>query len=240
MHAHRLRAGHLAHDVHVVDPAIDDRRQRVHQVAVPVPGRPPALLIEVHAHDQRLAEGAGALDELLPGWVHAQDVADDQLLAGLARLVHHRLGAVHGGGERLFDEDVGAGVEGLEAELLVGVRVGVDRDRVGAALGQRLVDVLVARQRRELGGQVVAPADSPAAQPDELEAIDLLVSECVAEPHVADAHHEHSHCSVLHDRLPFSDRPPGGARLPPMLFLLVAHCAAACRPDQTAGGPLRR
>jgi hypothetical protein len=38
-----------------------------------------ALLVEVHAHDQRLAERLRHLDELLPRRVHAQDVADDDL-----------------------------------------------------------------------------------------------------------------------------------------------------------------
>ena len=169
-------------------------------------------------------------NELRPGRVHAQDVADDQLLAGRARLVHHGLRAVHGGGQRLLDEDVAAGIEGLDAELLVGVGVGVYRDRIGPGFRKRLVHVLVARQRRELGGQVVAPADAAAAQPDELEALDLVVSERVAEPHVADAHHEHPDRSVLHGCLPFAFRPPGGARHPPLPLLLVV---SLCRRPQT-------
>src|SRR5690606_7122832 len=74
-----FRAGHLAHHVHVVHAAVHDGAHAVHEVAVPVPGVAAALLIQVHTHDQRLAEALGQLDELRPGGVHAEDVADDDL-----------------------------------------------------------------------------------------------------------------------------------------------------------------
>ena len=231
VHADRLGAGHLAHDIHIVDPAIDERRQRVHQIAVPGPGGTPALLVEIHAHDQRLSERACALDEFLPGGMHAQDVTDHEFLAGCPRLVHHGLGAVDGRGQRFFDEDVAAGVERLEAQFLMGVRIGVDGDRVGPGVRKRLVDVFVTRQRRELGGQIVAPANAPAAKPDDLKALDLVVCERVAEPHVADAHHEHPDRSVLHDRLPFF-------ALLQARVLPWPYSAAAGRGDQTARRPL--
>jgi hypothetical protein len=38
-----------------------------------------ALLVEVHAHDERLAERLHGLDELRPGGVMPQDVTDDDL-----------------------------------------------------------------------------------------------------------------------------------------------------------------
>ena len=85
VHANRLGAGELAHHVDVVDAAIDDRDQRVDQVLVPHPGRAVALLVEVEAHHQRLAERLAELDELHPRGVDAKDVAEHELAVVLPR-----------------------------------------------------------------------------------------------------------------------------------------------------------
>ena len=61
--------------------AVDDRRGRAHQGLVHLPERAGRLLVEVHPHDERLAERAADLDEARPGGMDAQDVADEQRLA---------------------------------------------------------------------------------------------------------------------------------------------------------------
>ena len=68
----------------------------------------------------------------------AQDVADDDLAAGLARLRRDALGVGDGGGERLLDEDMGAGLHRCDGIVGVAVGVGGDRDEVGLQAGQRL------------------------------------------------------------------------------------------------------
>ena len=70
-----------------------------------------ALLIQVHPHHERLAERPGDLDELLPGRVHAQDVADHQLPLARARGIHDRLRLRDGLGQRLLAEHVAAGLD---------------------------------------------------------------------------------------------------------------------------------
>ena len=66
VHGDGSRARHLAHDVDVVDAAIDDRRGRPHEILVHLPERAGRLLVEVHAHHQRLAERPANLDEARP------------------------------------------------------------------------------------------------------------------------------------------------------------------------------
>ena len=62
----RLRPRHLAHDVDIMHAAVHDRRSRAHEVLVHLPERARRLLIEVHAHHERLAERAADLDEARP------------------------------------------------------------------------------------------------------------------------------------------------------------------------------
>jgi hypothetical protein len=110
MHADWLCARHLAHQIDVVHAAIDDRRQRLHEVLVPIPGRAATLLVEIHAHGERLAQSAGNLDELVPRWVDAQDAADHQLALGFMRGADDLLGVRDADRDRLLHEDGAAGV----------------------------------------------------------------------------------------------------------------------------------
>ena len=128
---HRHGVGDLAHHVDVVHAAVDNRRGSPHQRLVRLPGRAGALLVEVEAEDVGPPEGARLGDQPLPGRVVAQDVADDDLAAGLARLGGDALGVGGGGGERLLDEDVGAGLHRGDREVGVAVGIGGDRDEVG-------------------------------------------------------------------------------------------------------------
>ena len=195
--AHRLGAGHLAHHVDIVDAAIDDRRQRLHQVLVPGPGVADRLLVQVHAHDERLAQTLRELDKLHPGGMDTQDVADDELLVGVARRGDDAFCVLHRLGDRLFHEDVRARLEG--ADGVVGMRVGpgVDRDDIGLQRLERLVIVRKARHVRPACRQVGALGDAPGAEPGEFEPLDLVVGAGVRSPHIADANDQHAQWAVL-------------------------------------------
>ena len=80
VHAHRLGAGHLAHDVDVVHAAVDDRAQRrpSGSCASSRPG-PRLCWLRFMRMTSGLPSVRADLDELRPGRVHAQDVAEDQL-----------------------------------------------------------------------------------------------------------------------------------------------------------------
>ena len=73
---------HLTHDIHVMDTAIDDGGEGLHECLMGFPGGSGALLIEVHAHDQRFSEGPCDFDKANPAGVVAQNVADDEFAAG--------------------------------------------------------------------------------------------------------------------------------------------------------------
>ena len=193
VHPDRLGAGHLAHQIDIMHAAIDDRRQRFHQVLVPVPGRPVTLLVQVHAHHQGLAEGLGDLDQLGPGRMVAQDVAEHQLLVVLPRLDDDPLGIGDVGRDRLLHEHVAARLERPNGIVGMGVGIGIDRDGVRAGLGQRHVEILEPRDLREALGQIGAALDRPAHQPDALEAVERLVGFGVRQAHVADADDQHLH-----------------------------------------------
>ena len=75
-HANRLRARHLANDIDVVNAAINDRRNRRHQIFVRIPVGAVGLLVEVHAHHQWLAESLCHFDELDPAREMTQDIAN--------------------------------------------------------------------------------------------------------------------------------------------------------------------
>jgi len=70
-----------------------------------------------------------------------EDVADDEFLSRLACGGDDLLGLLHRHGNRLFEEHVAAGGEGLPGVVGVGVGIGVDRDRVGPRGSQRRGEV---------------------------------------------------------------------------------------------------
>ena len=74
-------------------------------------------------------------------------VADHQEFAVLFRTFHHGLAVGQGGGHGLFAQDVLAGVQGLDAQLRVGVVGGADGDRVDVRVG-----------KKRLGGVIDLPA----------------------------------------------------------------------------------
>ena len=162
--------------------------EALHQVLVPGPGRARGLLVQVHAHDERLAERAAELDQLGPGGMDAEDVAEDELAVRGAGLGDDGLGVLDRGGDRLFHEDMAAGIHRPQRVGGVGVGIGVDRDRVGAGLAQGRFEVVedgvALERRREL---LAAASDRAAHQAHDLEAVQLVIGERMALAHVADA-----------------------------------------------------
>ena len=201
MHADGLRARHLAHHVHIMHAAIDDGADRIHQVPVHLPLRAGGLLVEVHAHDQRLSQRSSHLHELHPGRMNPQDIADHQLQAlglGEGRDV---LGLRHRLGQRLLDEHVCARLQRHAGIGGMGVGPGVDRHGIGLQRGQRLRIVVELRHAREFRRQLFALGNVAAAQARDLEAIDRLVGPRMAQPHVAQPHDQHAnvrHCPLIH------------------------------------------
>ena len=146
VHAHRLGAGQLAHHVDIVHAAIDDRDQAVDQVLVPAPGRAVALLVEVEAHHQRLAERLAELDELDPARMHAQDVAQHQLLV----LRPGELATTFSASSMLVASGFSMNTWAPALIALIAYSAWVfgqrvDRDGVGLGRLQRLVEILEQR-----------------------------------------------------------------------------------------------
>ena len=194
--AHWPGARHLAHDIDVVDAAVHDGAHRVHQVLVPVPGGAVALLVQVHPHHERLAEGAGDLDEPRPGRVDAQDVPDHQLQVARARRVDDRLGLFHGGGQGLLAEDVAAGLDRRPGERAVRLGIGVDAHHVGPGDPERLVVVAELGQAAQLRAERAARRRATTDEADDLELRHPVVGAGVARAHVAAAGHEHAKGTV--------------------------------------------
>ena len=88
--------------------------------------------------------------------MHAQDVADQQRLARLARRRDDALGRFERIGERLLAEHVRARGERLERHRGVMLGVGADGDGVGMGRGETLVERLEARHAGEFGLEVGA------------------------------------------------------------------------------------
>jgi hypothetical protein len=97
-----------------------------------------ALLVQVHPHHERLAERPGNLDELLPGRVHAKDVADHQLPVARTREVHQLLRLRDGLGQRLLTEDVATRFDCRPRIRPVRFGIRVDADDVGPGRRERL------------------------------------------------------------------------------------------------------
>jgi hypothetical protein len=103
----------------------------MHQILVDQPGLSIGLLVQVHAHHQRLTQTTGDFDELNPRWMVAQDVAHYQLAVALLGGLQHPLAALDSGRNRLFKEYVGSCLQSPDGEGLVRFWVGVNTDYIG-------------------------------------------------------------------------------------------------------------
>ena len=121
-----------------------------------LPERAGRLLVEVHPHDERLAERPANLDEAGPGRVDAQDVADEQRLPRRLRRRDDGLGRSQRVGERLFAENVRAGLERLEGHRRVVLGIGGDRDRIRLQRFKRLAELVEAGDAGEVPVEVLA------------------------------------------------------------------------------------
>lgn len=152
----------------------------------------PALLVQVHAHHQGLAQGSRDLDELGPGGVDAEDVADHEGDALFPGEGHELLALLQGLRQGLLDEHVGSRVQGRLAELVVGVRVGVDGHRVRLRLGDGGERVAVGRDAAQLGAEGLAALGAPAHHPHQLELVEGRVGARVGGAHVPASDHQDS------------------------------------------------
>ena len=214
--AHRPAAGHETHHVDVMDPAVDDGAAGLQEGLMGLPHVAIALLIQVHAHDQRLAQRLHGPDELRPGRVVAEDIADDDLaLRGLG-FGDDLLGRGDGDRERLLDEHVATGLERGDGVFGVGVRVAGDRDRVGLGRLERGMEVGVfGVAAAELGVEPRAGFGGAGDQADDPETGQLMVSEGVRTAHVAgadtkDAERGLAHAPSIVLRSPASSREKAG------------------------------
>ena len=181
--------GDLAHDIDIVDAAIDEGREAGEQALMGLPFGPAALLVQIHPEDQRAAQLAGELDEADPGGVVAQDIADDELAAGAPGRRHHPLGIGDRIGDRLLEEDVRSCFHRLDGEIRMGIRQGIDGDDIGLEGGQR---------RRKIGeagglgqGRRKLPArDAALAEADHLETGDSRIGQGMGEAHAAETDHQ--------------------------------------------------
>src|SRR5271156_4093617 len=77
----RLGAGDLTHHVDIVHSAVDNWTYRLHQALMDGPLAARRLLVQVHAHYQRLTQDLTDLDEFRPGRMHPQNITDRNLQA---------------------------------------------------------------------------------------------------------------------------------------------------------------
>ena len=134
--------------------------------------------------------------------MHAQDVADQQRLARLARRRNDAFGRLERIGERLLAEHVRACGERLERHRGVVLGVGADGDGVGTGRGEGFVERLEARRAGKLRLKVGSLRRVAGAQPDEFELVDRFVGPRVAGPHRAEANHENTHALCAHRSSP--------------------------------------
>ena len=130
MHAHGLCPGDLAHDVDVVNAAVDDRDERVDEVLVPGPRLAVALLVEIEPHHKRLSQRLAEFNELHPAWMDPQDISEHQLPVFPSRGLDDLLRILDRHCDRLFHEDMRARIHGLDRIFCVRIRPSVDGDRV--------------------------------------------------------------------------------------------------------------
>jgi hypothetical protein len=130
----------LAHDIQIMNTAINKWRCCFHQLLVGFPMGAGGLLVEVHAEHIRATECARLGNQPDPGRVMAKDVADDQFapcaLCGLDNPQRVFNGRCH----RLFEEDMGSGFHGSNRKLGMAVGIGVDRAEVWFDLRQRRLE----------------------------------------------------------------------------------------------------
>ena len=169
-----------------MDAAVDDRTASLQERLVRLPHVTVALLIEVHAHDERLAKRLHGLDELGPGRVVTEDVTDDDLALHFLGLGDDLLGFGDGHGQRLLDKDMATGCE--RGDGIFGMRVWVarNRDRVGLSGLERGMEVAELRiAAAEFSVKFCPGIGGPGDEADNLEAGQLMVSEGVRTAHVA-------------------------------------------------------
>src|ERR1700677_2878984 len=189
----RLGARDLAHHVDIVHSTVDDWTYRLHQALVDLPLLAGRLLVQVHAHYQRLAQGLADLDEFRPGRMHPENIADRNFQVLRLRKGENLFGFGDRPGQRLLDEDMTTRVERHLCERRMCVRPSVDRNGVRPQFGKRSSIVEKARRSLEFPRYFVARFDIQTAKTGYLEAIDRLVRARVTEPHVAEADDENSY-----------------------------------------------
>ena len=152
--------GHLAHHIHIVHAAVHQRGHIVDKGFMQRPFGTVALLVKVHAHDERFAQRPGQLDELDPGRMLAQDIADDQLTPGLSGHPGYICGFFHGAGDGFLHKYMTSLLHGKNRKLGVGIGVGIDGNHIGLLFFHRLVIVGVYRNRQlEVPGQLLSSFD---------------------------------------------------------------------------------
>ena len=185
--------GELAHHVDIVHAAVDDRRQALHQLPVHRPGRARSTA----------GSGSSASPAACPGRGRSRPASARRgARAGCSRA------PACGRWRRALATTASASATVVASGFSrntwqpasmarmrvgrVGVGIGVDRDRVGPGLAQGL-----ARSPRTAGSRAARAAASPAVarmlrliRPDDLEAVEPVIGQGMAPPHIADADDE--------------------------------------------------
>ena len=197
--AHGATAGHEAHHIDIVDAAVDDRAAGLQERLVRLPHVTIALLVEVHAHDERLAKRLHGLDKLGPGRVVTEDIADDDLTLHFLGLGDDLLGFGDSNGQGLLDEDMATGFKCGYSIFGMSVRVARDRDRVGLRGLERGMEVAILRVAAAEFSVKLCPGISRAGdETDNLEAGQLMVSEGMRTAHVASTNAKDSNRGRAH------------------------------------------
>ena len=131
MDADWLGTRHLAHDIDIVHAAIDDRRDRIHQLLMNGPLGAGRLLIEIHPHNQRFTEGLADFDKLYPRRMNPQDITNHQFLAGNLCELRNLFGLGHRIGQGFFDKYVAARFQRQFCVGSMGIRPRIDRYGIG-------------------------------------------------------------------------------------------------------------
>ncbi len=134
-------------------------------------------------------------DQLHPGRVVAQDVADHQLPAvGACAAATDALGVGHRRRQRLLDEDMRARFHRHDGVVGMAVGIGVDRAELRLQLPQRLgKDGRIACSSSAFGQLDLRAVD----QADDLEAGIVVIGERMARAHIAEAGDQDSDRPVI-------------------------------------------
>src|SRR5690349_832465 len=84
--------------------AVNDRAKALHKIAMQRPHGGTALLIEIHSHNERLAQCLRYLDETLPGGMMPQDISNNKFLSRLVCGLYDPFSSFDRIGQGLFDE----------------------------------------------------------------------------------------------------------------------------------------